>query len=219
MFRVARLEVRERRRLEYPALDVPDQRAVAEAVRSGRIGEEALGCDPAPAQTRVVVAEADAHRMELAARERRLEWRPAHGSSTAVTAAAFPAILRRSPRGRDEVVDDGVSGRDGLDLELRQAAGAVVLAQLVPARVAVHQRRVRSTEVGDVGTRPHARLELPVLPVVAELVTTVALDDPAAVGGMHDREMKPEREQECGRPTERATAAGGRYVSNAPSPC
>src|SRR5439155_528504 len=86
---------------------------------------------------------------------------------------------------RHEVVDHGIAARYRLDLQLRAAARAVVLAQHVPARVAVHilgidlaQRLLRVADIDQ-------RLQLPVVPVGAELVPALALDDVlvGALGG------------------------------------
>src|SRR6187200_1505876 len=91
--------------------------------------------------------------------------------------APEPALVEAHEVG-DEVVHRRVAGRDRLDLELSHAAGAEVLADLLPRRIPLHHPGIDLEQLLLAVAHVDERLELPVGGVLAELVAAVeALDD------------------------------------------
>src|SRR5487761_88336 len=119
---------------------------------------------------------------------------PRRGSRTAVCRprpAPRPGLRRwRSEAAADrsfvevwqEVEDERVADRNGLDVQLHTAARAVELAQHLPGRVGAFVLQVDHAVLGM--ALADGGLFLPVLPVVPELLTAPALDHPGPIAAL-----------------------------------
>src|SRR5487761_536615 len=81
-----------------------------------------------------------------------------------------------------EVEDERVADRNGLDVQLHTAARAVELAQHLPGRVGAFVLQVDHAVLGM--ALADGGLFLPVLPVVPELLTAPALDHPGPIAAL-----------------------------------
>ena len=84
----------------------------------------------------------------------------------------------------------------GFHLQQGVAPGAVELAEHYPLGVRVHHGRIDLLQSLVGVTHENPGLELPVLPVVTEFVTAVALDDLPTFGLLHNEEMGLEGKQD-----------------------